>query len=396
MLDGGGQHSLFAQWPRNNISMLLDSCGRARFVVIGCGRAKQAEKSKAIDLYTSQRFRLSRDLAVALGKGCAVLSGKHGLVQPGRITSPYNFELSAQPLEYQERWSRDVLVRLKKYSSSNDILLLAPPDYCSPILSANEASGSQFQIEAPFVTGDRAEAIRWLKWAKRTARRVEDLGQLYIAIAQMRKRGLTFKLGDLSRMDLPPRGVYLFLDTEEQNFLGTGARIVRVGTHAVSRNSKSSLRSRLRAHLGLSSGGGNHRASIFRLHIGKALLRSKLSNDEIPTWGVGQSATREIVYSECSLEEEVSSYLRKLEVCVLPIDDHPSKRSLRAKAESQLIALLTEDQVPIDRPTKQWLGEMSASETIRSCGLWNLRDVASVYRPSASGSVSDLISKGVL
>jgi hypothetical protein len=45
---------------------------------------------------------------------------------------------------------------------------------------------------------------------------------------------------------------------------------------------------RLRTHLGTASG-GNHRSSVFRLHVGKALIRSGRFTD-VPEWGATASA----------------------------------------------------------------------------------------------------------
>src|ERR1043166_7895880 len=75
------------------------------------------------------------------------------------------------------------------------------------------------------------------------------------------------------RSSLPKRGVYFFCEPGESWSGKSGdQRVVRVGTHAVSAGSKSTLRGRLKQHLGTRSGGGNHRGSIFRLHVGAALL----------------------------------------------------------------------------------------------------------------------------
>lgn len=51
-----------------------------------------------------------------------------------------------------------------------------------------------------------------------------------------------------------------------------------------------------------STGGGNHRGSIFRLLIGTALI--DLQKRECPTWGVGNSAPREVRLHEVELERD--------------------------------------------------------------------------------------------
>jgi hypothetical protein len=69
------------------------------------------------------------------------------------------------------------------------------------------------------------------------------------------------------------RGVYFFFEGGElRSQSGSGGLVVRIGTHAVSVGSKSTLWGRLAQHRGSLSGNGNHRGSIFRLWVGSALL----------------------------------------------------------------------------------------------------------------------------
>ncbi|MEE9509487.1 MAG: hypothetical protein V3V81_03235 [Candidatus Bathyarchaeia archaeon] len=88
-------------------------------------------------------------------------------------------------------------------------------------------------------------------------------------------------------------------------------RVVRVGTHAVSQNSKTRLWDRLRTHRGtLSSkyrGGGNHRASVFRKLVGSAIIqREHLKCDN---WDVGQSAKECVRKAEHYIEVKASKYI---------------------------------------------------------------------------------------
>jgi len=80
-------------------------------------------------------------------------------------------------------------------------------------------------------------------------------------------------------MNWPERGVYFFFEAGETRDFKDDLRVVRVGTHAVSKGSKTTLWDRLRTHRGSLSGryagGGNHRGSIFRLHVGSAILNKE-------------------------------------------------------------------------------------------------------------------------
>lgn len=76
----------------------------------------------------------------------------------------------------------------------------------------------------------------------------------------------------------PPQGVYFFYEDGENRADGS-MRVVRIGTHALTAASNATLWSRLRQHrghlAGRDPGGGNHRASVFRRHVGAALIRRR-------------------------------------------------------------------------------------------------------------------------
>src|SRR4051794_10024716 len=101
-------------------------------------------------------------------------------------------------------------------------------------------------------------------------RRVSDLRDFYALMAILANVSAARKLSaSTGRMAWPHRGVYFFMeDGEVRSDSGTGSRIVRVGTHALKENSGTTLWNRLSRHRGsTSTGGGNHRGSIFRLIV---------------------------------------------------------------------------------------------------------------------------------
>lgn len=186
------------------------------------------------------------------------------------------------------------------------------------------------------------------------------------------------------RSGWPTRGVYFFLEPGEyRSGQPRVPRVVRVGTHAVSTGSKSTLWSRLRAHRGSGSGGGNHRGSIFRLHVGAALLaRDGAGSGELPSWGQGSSAARQIRDDEAHHESVVSAYLGSMSVLWVDVPDEPGPESKRAFLERNAIALLSNQLAPLDRPSDSWLGRHSARPAIRSSGLWNVNHVEQAYDPA--------------
>jgi NAD(P)-dependent dehydrogenase (short-subunit alcohol dehydrogenase family) len=107
-------------------------------------------------------------------------------------------------------------------------------------------------------------------------KRLEDVKRFYeILEALENKLGGKRTLANCNgRMGWPEREVYFFFELGEyRSTSGVGMRVVRVGTHALTEKSKTTLWNRLSQHQGtIKSGGGNHRGSIFRHHVGTALI----------------------------------------------------------------------------------------------------------------------------
>ncbi|SMB85151.1 hypothetical protein [Deinococcus hopiensis] len=182
-------------------------------------------------------------------------------------------------------------------------------------------------------------------------------------------------LKDCTSKGWPHRGVYFFFEPGEQRTVtGEGARVVRIGTHAVSANSKTSLWNRLSQHKGkVRDGGGNHRGSIFRSHVGSALLaRDGLT---LATWGIGSSAGQTVKQAEHEHEQRVSQTLGQFGVLWLSVGDAPGKDSERAFVEQNAIALLNNVNAGTDPGSETWLGRQAQAPAIRRSALWNVRHV---------------------
>src|SRR5579872_6511727 len=107
-----------------------------------------------------------------------------------------------------------------------------------------------------------------------TMGRIDDLNRFYTILDDLRQRvGGWRLLRDCSaHLGWPERGVYFFFEDGECREDGSTPRVTRVGTHAITSTSKTTLWSRLHTHRGQMDGGGNHRGSIFRKRVGEALL----------------------------------------------------------------------------------------------------------------------------
>lgn len=128
--------------------------------------------------------------------------------------------------------------------------------------------------------------VRALEPPSQSMGRGEDLDQFYQLLDQLEEDvGGKQRLADCDGyMDWPGRGVYFFFANGERRTDGDALRVTRIGTHAVSEGSGTTLWNRLRNHRGALSGtyggGGNHRGSVFRKAVGEAIInRHDLEDD---------------------------------------------------------------------------------------------------------------------
>lgn len=199
------------------------------------------------------------------------------------------------------------------------------------------------------------------------------------------------------RFKWPTHGVYFFQEPGEYRLEQPDTpRVVRVGTHAVSATSKSTLWSRLRAHRGSRNGGGNHRGSIFRLHVGAAMLYQDTDEvAELSSWGVGSSAPKTVRNGELEHERRVSEWIGQMNLLWIEVPDAPGPRSMRAFIERNAIALLSNRLSPLDSPSQDWLGRNSPRVEIRSSGLWNLEHSQKGYDPGFLNELELLVNNSV-
>lgn len=182
------------------------------------------------------------------------------------------------------------------------------------------------------------------------------------------------------KMKWPERGVYFFFEPGEFRSSDTSqARVVRVGTHMVSKGSKATFWNRLRTHRGTEDGSGNHRGSVFRLLVGEALIMKSNGAIQVPTWSIGDSASSEIRKVESELEREVSRHIGEMSLLWLNVPDEASPHSDRAYIERNAIGLLSSFESPLDLPSEGWLGRFCPNEFVRSRGLWNINHIGYKY-----------------
>ena len=218
--------------------------------------------------------------------------------------------------------------------------------------------------------------------------RLTDLKRFYELLDKLKLRsGGTLQLKDChGKMCWAEQGVYFFFeDGEQRTDSGMGQRVIRVGTHAVSIGSKTTLWNRLAQHRGtLNPEGGNHRGSIFRLLVGEALLKRE-QNLSCPHWGSTKSPTAEAKNGENTVEILVSKHIGQMPLLYLPVYDVSSLLSQRAYIEKNAIALLSNyskrGNECLDPAAENWLGRF-CGEKVRHSGLWNSNHVDAQYDPN--------------
>ena len=217
------------------------------------------------------------------------------------------------------------------------------------------------------------------------AARLNDIVRFYAIVDALAARlgGPRWLSECQGRMPWPARGVYFFYEPGEVRAdSGEGPRIVRVGTHALTSGSRTSLWNRLSQHKGTAkTGGGNHRGSIFRLLVGTALMNRDAL--EYSTWGRGSSAPPAVRDKETELEQKVSATIGQMPFIWLDIPDSPGPSSLRGYIERNAVALLSNyGRAMIDPPSREWLGHACDRPRVRESGLWNQNHVDEVYDPA--------------
>jgi len=183
----------------------------------------------------------------------------------------------------------------------------------------------------------------------------------------------------------PRHGVYFFFEDGQVRPDGS-PRVVRVGTHALRPGDKTILWGRLRQHRGRiggrNPGGGNHRASIFRRHVGTALIRRyHLPGGLAESWASRHPHTGWAT-TEDQLERAVSQHIGAMPFLWLAVPTRPDGRSDRGFIERNAIALLSCAAGGPDKPSSSWLGSHAASSKVRDSGLWNADHVEDAYDPA--------------
>jgi hypothetical protein len=186
-----------------------------------------------------------------------------------------------------------------------------------------------------------------------------------------------------------------------RRWLPRANRVVPVGTHALTSTSRTSSWQRLSQHRAAPThGGGNHRASIFRLLVGEALTcRDGLS---VPTWGCGSTASRaargrglttsDVLNAERELEVAVSRYLGALGLLCMPVEEADGTARAPSSSETRSPWLAGTDRHRRARTSPSWLGYTAVEWrcAARACGtsiMWAKCTIRVCWTSSSGGFV---------
>jgi hypothetical protein len=350
---------------------------------VSCASQKLVTPAAAERIYTSPLFTAARAYAKSRFEQWYILSAKYGLLHPRTVIEPYNVTLRNLTPGARAMWAKRVSSALVPTLRRDDSVAFVAGELYRKDLQGPVRDHAR-AVVIPLEGFSIGKQLQWLTRLAKSETRLSHLDEFYTLLERLSDGlGGTRVLQDCNgAMHWPKMGVYFFFEPGEYRASRiVQSRVVRVGTHAVSANAKSTLWHRLLTHKGTESSGGNHRGSIFRLHVGAAVARKLQGKRHPPTWGIGQVASPETRAAEAELEALVSAHIGSMPLLWLAVEDPPGPASDRAYLERNAIALLSSRGWAIDIPSASWLGRYSPQEVIASSGLWNLNHVGSDYDP---------------
>lgn len=349
----------------------------SRICLVACVSMKDTRKMRAGDIYLSPLFKKAKDYASNEFDKWYILSAKYGLIHPDTIIEPYEKTLNTMTREERLKWSKKVFEELLKVSQvGDDVTFVAGLRYRQDLRPLLTKRGNK--VKVPMEGLGIGKQLQWLTQNNSSTKRNKHLNEFYSLLKDLENSlgGKRLFKNCNGKLTWPERGVYFFFEPGEKRISEpTESRVVRVGTHMVSTGSKATFWNRLRTHQGTGNGAGNHRSSVFRLHVGNAIVEKSAGKLSVPSWSKGQSTSPDIRTSELEVENKVSQYIGEMSILWLNIPDISGPESDRAYIEKNSIALLSGPTGPTDLPSSDWLGNFSTNEAIRKSGLWNVNYV---------------------
>jgi hypothetical protein len=378
-------------------------------VVVSCGKGKAWDRTPdagplaARDAYSSPAFRASRRYAEHFGThGWWILSAKYGLIEPTFVI-PQNYNVKFGDADAVSIARLRDQIAKARWSDAGAVAVLGSLAYFRALQQAVEGSGVTLRhvngnvsyppVFLPLVT----ELIETNKafpastptrpalpasprrhWSQPPV----GVSTTCAALHELVRTGTRHRFPFDARQ-LPRNGLYVLFEAGEHGH--GGDRIVRIGTH----RGDGELPSRMQQHFIK----GNKDRSIFRKHIGRALLQ-QASDPYVTEWDRDRTsrAARRLYGDEPTqsarqrVERAVTEYLQeRFSFVVLSVDDERDRGALEAKMIST-VSWCTQCQ---SSPT--WLGLQSPKTRIRESGLWLINEL--YKEPLSAEEVEPLLAR---
>lgn len=95
-----------------------------RVALIACVKAKRDRPTEARKLCTSTWFKKARTYAESGSDTWRILSAKHGVLHPDKVTRPYDQSLRDLSAQARREWALGVLESLKEILSPEDVVVI--------------------------------------------------------------------------------------------------------------------------------------------------------------------------------------------------------------------------------------------------------------------------------
>ncbi len=328
--------------------------------LIACASRKQDAPCRAAELYApSTLFSLSYAYARTLTDRIYILSAKHGLVGEDAVIAPYDETLNDMPADGRRAWAEGVLSQLGRVCDlqRDQFIILAGRNYYEYLLPGLA------NVTLPLGNlplGKRIELLHRLNASFEEAPSGAEGAVLWLH--RLFERLPRYEWRDIDAIPFED-GIIIAYERGE-TYRGY-ARVVRVGTHTA----PGRLKQRLMDHFDRE----DRNASIFRRHIGRALL-NRAKDPYLDIWSLDTSRQpdrdREDARTAARVERDVSAYMRvNLSFSVIPVASVDS----RLRLGEAIVATL--HQAKNFAPSDSWLGHYSPDSQIRASGLWQKRSL---------------------
>lgn len=106
--------------------------------LVACGSRKLDHAAPAGELYVGPWFsKAARYVKEVLKTDWAIMSAKHGLLDPTQVIEPYDVSLSKMPMKHRRQWASWVRVQISKKWKGETFVVLAGAGYMTACRGLN-------------------------------------------------------------------------------------------------------------------------------------------------------------------------------------------------------------------------------------------------------------------